>query len=221
MAVYRFKVFFEDSESVSREIDIKSSQTFEDFHTIIQTAISFDGAHPTSFYVSGDTWRKGKEITLLHKKHSAGLKGIWMHETKLASYVEDPHQRFVYEFDPEGGNWILLVELMKIIPEDSVSYPRINKSTGAAPMQYKMTAADVVPVEEEDDELVDDVEDEYVHPEAVQQYDATEEEESAVPRLVVKEMAMELPAEEAIEEEPAEDEMADDEDESHEQEDFA
>ena len=37
MSVYRFKVFFEEDESVIREIEIKSTQNFEDFHKIIQT----------------------------------------------------------------------------------------------------------------------------------------------------------------------------------------
>jgi len=221
MAVYRFKVCFEDDENISREIEIRSTQTFEDFHNIIQDAIGFDNVHPTSFYVSGDTWRKSKEITLIQKKHTAGLKGTWMHETKIAAYMEDPHQRFVYEFDPDGGNWILLVELMKIIPEASVQYPRINKSTGTSPQQYKLTAAEIIPVEEEDEEgtvaVVDDSQDAYIHPEAGQQYEAAEDEET-IPASLVKEVAMELPAEEATDEEPEE---VDEEDESAEQEDFA
>ncbi|HTA26152.1 MAG TPA: hypothetical protein VK809_00065 [Bacteroidia bacterium] len=221
MAVYRFKVYFEDDESVIREIEIKSTQTFEDFHKIIQSAIGFDGAHPTSFYVSNDNWRRGKEIILLHKSHSNGLKGTWMHETKLAAYMDDPHQKFIYEFDPEGANWILQAELMKIIPEASVTYPRINKSIGAAPPQYKVTSpADIPVVEEEEIEaaIVDDAEDTYVHPEAVNEFEVAEEEDEVVPRRIVKEAAMEIPDEEAVEDASEEDpEMVDEEDESAEQ----
>ncbi len=227
MAVYRFKVYFEDDESVIREIEIRSTQTFEDFHKIIQTAIGFDGAHPTSFFVSNDTWRKGKEIILLHKSHSSGLKGTWMHETKLAAFMEDPHQKFIYEFDPEGANWVLQIELMKIIPEASVTYPRINKSVGAAPAQYKVTSpADIPVVEEEEIEaaIVDDAEDTYVHPEAAHEFDVAEEEDEVIPRRIVKEVALETPDEETEEDASVEDaEMVDDEDESAEQqeEDFA
>lgn len=218
MAVYRFKVYFEDDENIIREIDIKSTQTFEDFHNIIQTAVGFDGAHPTSFYVSGETWRRGKEITLLHKKHT-GLKGTSMHDTKIATYVEDPHQKFIYEFDPYGGNWVLLVELMKIIPDASVEYPRINKSVGAAPVQYKVTSPqELPPVEEEEDEVavIDDSEDAYVHPEVVE-HDIAAEDEPAMPRRAVKEVAADMSEDEAIEEATGEDEMEDDEDESAEQ----
>jgi hypothetical protein len=221
MAVYRFKVYFEDDESIVREIEIRSTQTFEDFHNTIQSSIGFDNAHPTSFYVSGETWRKGKEIVLLHKKH-AGLKGTWMHDTKISSYMEDPHQRFVYEFDPEGANWILLVELMKIIPEASVTYPRVNKSTGTSPAQYKITSADeITPVDEEEDEVAvaNDSEDAYVHPEVIE-HDIADEDEPAIPRRAIKEVASDMSEDEAIEEATGEDEMEDDEDESAEQEDI-
>ena len=217
MAVYRFKLFFEEDENIIREVDIRSTQTFENFHTTIQSSIGFDGAHPTSFFVSSEGWRKGKEIVLLHNKHNKNLKGTWMHETKIASYVEDPHQKFVYEFDPEGGNWILLIELMKIIPEASVMYPRINKSVGAAPQQYKVTSAEeILPVEEEEDEMVavlDDSEDRYIHPEAEEHFGAGDGEEP-IPHMVVKEVAGEMAEEEAIEEVPDDDGMADEEDES-------
>ncbi len=219
MAVYRFKIYFEDDETIIREVDIKSTQTFENFHTTIQGSIGFDGAHPTSFFVSSEGWRKGKEIILLHK-HSKGLKGTWMHETKIATYVEDPRQKFVYEFDPEGGNWILLIELMKIIPEASVTYPRINKSVGIAPPQYKVTSADeILPVEEEEDEtavIVDDSEDRYIHPEAVEHFGAGDDD-GPIPHMVVKEVAVEMADEEAIEEETGDGEAFDEEDESAEQ----
>ena len=32
MAIYRFKLSFEDYDEVVREIDIKTTQTFEDLH---------------------------------------------------------------------------------------------------------------------------------------------------------------------------------------------
>jgi hypothetical protein len=133
--------------------------------------------------VSNDTWRKGKEIVLLHKSHTKGLKGTWMHESKIASFVDDPHQKFIYEFDPDGGAWLLHAELMKIVPEASVTYPRIGKSSGSAPPQYKVTTPVMSPAEEEEEsELVDDKEDVYVHPEAevADHYHLTDEEEPAM-----------------------------------------
>jgi hypothetical protein len=158
--VYRFKVYFEDDENVYREIEIKSVQTFEDLHKAIQKAINFDDAHPASIFISNDTWRKGREIKLMRNKQADGQKGDWMHEIKLAKYVEDPHQKMVYEFDPDGGAWTLLIELSKILPDSPVTYPRVNKSIGTPPPQYKITTP--VEVVEDEDEVVEEVEDNYV-----------------------------------------------------------
>ncbi len=211
MAVYRFKVYFEDDENIIREIEIKSTQTFEDFHKTIQSSIGFDGAHPTSFFVATETWRRGKEIILLHKSHSAGIKGTWMHETKLAAYIEDPHQKFIYEFDPDGANWILQVELMKIIPEAAVTYPRVNKTVGIAPAQYKVTSAAEIPVvEEEEDEItpiIDDAQDAYVHPETAHEFDVPDEEEPMIRNMVKKALPVEAVEEESFAEENEDDEI--------------
>ena len=64
MAIYRFRVTYEDHEDVYRDIEIKSIQTFEDLHHAIQEAIGFDKSKPASFYMSDDYWRKDQEITL-------------------------------------------------------------------------------------------------------------------------------------------------------------
>ena len=64
MAVYRFKISMEENEDIFRDIDIQASQSFEDFHTIIQAAFKFDAKLSASFFISDDYWRKGQEITL-------------------------------------------------------------------------------------------------------------------------------------------------------------
>lgn len=162
MSVYRFKVYFEDDENVFREIEIKAAQTFEDLHKAIQKAINFDDAHPASFFISNDTWRKGKEIKLLRDKKTEVKKELWMHEAKIAPFVEDPHQKIIYEFDPQNASWTIFVELMKILPDSPVSYPRVNKSVGNPPPQYKITTP-VEVVEDEDEETVKvEEEDNYV-----------------------------------------------------------
>lgn len=145
MAVYRFKVFLEDNEDVFRDIDIKAAQTFEQFHTIIQEAFKFDAKHAAAFFVSDDYWRKGQEITLrkedLPLEEEEIRKNVdpkkLMSETKIARFIEQPHQRFVYVFDPVV-QWTFLLEMIKIVEENSkTNYPSIIKSYGTAPKQYK------------------------------------------------------------------------------------
>jgi hypothetical protein len=153
MAVYRFKVYLEDNEDVFRDIDIKAAQTFEQFHTVIQEAFKFDAKHAAAFFVSDDYWRKGQEITLrkedLPLEEDEIRKNVdpkkLMAETKIAKHIEQPHQRFVYVFDP-NVQWTFLIEMIKIVEDNpKVDYPAIVKSYGTAPKQYKQV---VVPKEE-------------------------------------------------------------------------
>ena len=145
MAVYRFRVYLEENEDIYRDIDIRTVQTFEQFHNIIQDSFKFDNKHSASFFVSDDYWRKGQEITL--KKEDLPLdedeirKKVepkkLMADVKIAKFVEQPHQRFVYVFDL-NVQWSFLIEMIKIADESpKVTYPVCIKSFGTAPKQYK------------------------------------------------------------------------------------
>lgn len=135
MAIYKFRVTFEDYEDISRDIEVKSSQTFFDFFTIILQSIGFDTKHAGSFFSSDDYWSKGNEITLLEEDIEPGVK--LMKTTKIASFIEQPNQRFVFLYDKEIC-WSLFIELIKLVPEDAKAvYPRCVKIIGNAPKQYK------------------------------------------------------------------------------------
>jgi len=169
MAVYRFRVTFEDNEEVYREIDIKSTQNFEDFHNVIVQSIGFDNLHDASFYISDDYYRKGDEITLRpisdDEKELRALKKMplkrQMNKSKMAALIDDPHQKFVYVYDLKTG-WTFLVELLKIVPDDAkVNYPKCVKSVGESPKQYKANnlaapAADEDDFDDEDEPHADD-----------------------------------------------------------------
>lgn len=147
MAVYKFKTFVEDNEDIYREIEILSSQTFEDFHNIIQDAFKFDKKHSASFFMSDDYWRKDQEITLKKEdleldeeeiKKNVSPKKL-MSTTKIAKFIESPRQRFVYVFDP-AVKWTFCIELMKILPDNPKAvFPSIVRSIGNPPKQYKQT----------------------------------------------------------------------------------
>lgn len=207
MAVYRFRVAFEDNEEIYREFEIKSAQNFEDFHNIIVQSIGFDNLHDASFFISDDYWRKGEEIGLRplsedeiekRKRRDLPVKKQ-MNKCKMASLIDDPHQKFVYVYDPKT-NWTFLVELVKILLDDPKgSFPKCIKTSGEAPKQHKETTA--VPVVDEDDEFDEDEphvdDDAYVN--------AHSEDETA---LLEGEEGEEETEEEANDEEDAQDEEA-------------
>lgn len=157
MAIYRFKIAFEDNEDVYREIEIKSTQTFEDFHNVIIQSINFDNQHNSSFFISDDYWRKGEEIVLRpsenespRKKQDQEVPKKLMNKCKMASLIDDPHQKFVFVYDPKTA-WTFLVELLKIVPDDAkASYPKVAKSVGEAPKQYKPSTVATAALDDED-----------------------------------------------------------------------
>ncbi len=134
MAIYRFRISFEDFDDVVREIDIKTNQTFEDLHRAFHRSTGYDADKSSSFYVSTDNWIKGDEIALLPNQRKIDNGVTLMEKAKLSSFVEDPHQKFYYIYNFERP-FDFHVELIKIILENdpNIEYPFLVKSSGEAP----------------------------------------------------------------------------------------
>ena len=134
MAIYRFKISFEDFDEVVREIDIKSTQTFEDLHKAVHRSTGYAHDKSSSFFVSTDNWIKGDEIAYLPNQRKQDRGIALMENSKLSSFIEDPHQKFyyIYNFDRPFD---FHVELIKIILETdpNIEYPFLVKSIGEAP----------------------------------------------------------------------------------------
>lgn len=178
MAIYRFRVAFEDQEDVYRDIEIRSSQTFEEFHHAILSSVGFDKKHAASFFVCDSQWRKGTEVTLLEEDLEDGVR--WMKKTKIASCVEDPYQHFMYVYD-KNVSWSFTVQLIKIIKEEgSAEFPVCIKSSGTAPKQYKPITGpkdDVTLLEPGIANLVSEMEDEEAYRNAGEQPEEVIDEE--------------------------------------------
>lgn len=134
MAIYRFKISFEDFDEIIREIDIKTTQTFEDLHRAIHRSTGYNADKSSSFYVSTDNWIKGDEIAILPTQRKIDNGVILMENAKLSSFIEDPHQKFYYTYDFDRP-FDFHVELVKIILENdpNIEYPFLVKSIGEAP----------------------------------------------------------------------------------------
>lgn len=134
MAVYRFRVSFEEFDEIVREVDIKTTQTFEDLHRAIQGSVGYSPEKSSSFYVSSDHWIKGDEIAYLPNQRKIDRGVTLMEKAKLSNFIDDPHQKFyyIYNFDRPFD---FHVQLIKIILENEPGkvYPFIFKSTGEAP----------------------------------------------------------------------------------------
>jgi hypothetical protein len=160
MALYRFRVSFEDYDDVVREIDVKSNQTFEDLHRAIHQSTGYNPEFSSSFYISNDQWTKGEEITYLPNQKRIDRGIALMDKVKLSSFIDDPHQKFYYTFNFDRP-YDFHVELMKIILEESpnVTYPYIVKSVGEAPRQFTNTGnPTILPPTSEDFDFLNEME---------------------------------------------------------------
>ena len=174
MAVYRFRVSFEEQEEIYREIEIKSEQTFEDLHFAIQLSIGFNSIQPASFYMSNDNWIKGQEISLQERPARAGVQCILMKNATMLRWIEDPHQKIYYESD-YNSEWTFFIELVKIIPAENnrTKYPVCVKVNGDAPKQYGSTIP-FKAITDEDELIAEPLTDDYVEDESALDSEAEE-----------------------------------------------
>lgn len=139
MAVYKFKITFEDYDDIYRVIEIKSTQTFFDFHKAILDSIGFDQKQMASFYMSNDSWKKFQEVTLedMSDTDEPEKKLPIMSKSKLADFIADPHQKMIYIYD-FIELWTLHIELTGIEIKEAAGkkYPLCSKTSGLPPKQY-------------------------------------------------------------------------------------
>ncbi|HEY8399348.1 MAG TPA: hypothetical protein VIK80_15515 [Flavihumibacter sp.] len=137
MAILKFRVYYEEDDSVYRDIAIKHKQSFLDLHKAILKAYEFDTKHAATFYRSNDSWQRGREITLEKYDKSYVVEPLLMADTSIGSEIFDPNQKFIYVYDFVKG-WSFLVELINVSKEENpkLEYPAIVRVEGIAPSQY-------------------------------------------------------------------------------------
>ncbi|SFS86671.1 IS1096 element passenger TnpR family protein [Sphingobacterium wenxiniae] len=133
MAIYRFRVTFEDYEDVYREIDMPSKSTFVELHEAIHKSTAYPVEVSSSFYVSNDQWKKGTEIAFLPTERKTANGVLKMEDIRLSKFIDDPHQKFyyIYNFDRPYDFHVELIKILK--EEDGKEYPSVFKSVGTAP----------------------------------------------------------------------------------------
>ena len=138
MAILRFRVYWEEDDSIYRDVAIKHTQHFHELHQAILTAYEFDNKHKATFYRSNDQWMRGREISLeKYPDHSYKVEPLIMQEVALGTEIRDPNQKFIYVYD-FNKFWTFRLELISVDKEENkkLSYPAIIRKEGIAPSQY-------------------------------------------------------------------------------------
>lgn len=137
MAILKFRVYFEEDESVYRDIAIRHKQTFFDLHEVLLKSFEFDSKHQATFFRSNDNWQRGREITLDKYDRAYKAAPLMMKDTTIGSEIKDTNQKFIYVYD-FTRNWSFLVELINVSKEENpkITYPAMVRKEGIAPSQY-------------------------------------------------------------------------------------
>ena len=137
MAILKFRVYYEEDESIYRDVAIRHTQSFRDLHESILKAYEFDSKHKATFFRSNDHWQRGREISLEKYEKEYKAEPLLMSDTTIGSEIRNPNQKFIYQYD-FNKNWTFLVELINVSKEENpkLSYPTTMRTEGIAPSQY-------------------------------------------------------------------------------------
>ena len=137
MAILKFRVYFEEDDSVYRDVAILHKQTFFELHEAILKAYEFDSKHQATFFRSNVNWQRGREISLEQYDKPYKAPPLLMKETSIGSEIKDTNQRFVYAYDFTKG-WTFLIELINVSKDENpkLAYPATIRKEGIPPSQY-------------------------------------------------------------------------------------
>ena len=138
MAILRFRIYWEDDDSIYRDVVIRHTQNFADLHGSILKSYEFDSKHKATFYRSNDNWLRGREISLeKYADKTYVVEPLIMGDIALGTEIKDPNQKFIYVYD-FNKFWTFRVELINVDKEENkkVTYPSCIRTEGIAPSQY-------------------------------------------------------------------------------------
>jgi hypothetical protein len=146
MIIYRFRLTSEDHEDFLRDIEIQPVQTFLDFHMGILNCANLENCENALFYTTDNKFKKKLEFSFKYqkkqvRKYDDDLDQVvtetyvphLMKDSVLKQYIDDPHQRLMYEFSGKDS-YVLFIELFKIIKTDEcLALPRCVNAKGELP----------------------------------------------------------------------------------------
>src|SRR4249919_3388676 len=137
MTILKFRIYFEDDDSIYRDVVIRHTQSFFELHEAILKAYEFDSKHKATFFRSNDHWQRGREISLEVYEKDYKAAPLMMKDTTVGSEIKNPGQKFIYNYD-FNKNWSFMVELINVSKEENakLSYPATVRTEGIAPSQY-------------------------------------------------------------------------------------
>jgi hypothetical protein len=165
MYTYKFRLLFDEVEDFVRDFEILAEQTFKDFHEVILESVNgLDKNELASFYICDRRWEKQMEITLLdmHDDEETDAASVLpkaaMSKAVLSDFIDDPHQRLIYEYDFLNIK-TFYIELLKAFESNPAKkYPACTFSSGKFSEPALLSDMDIA---SDDSEMQDDETEDY------------------------------------------------------------
>ncbi len=149
MHVFKFKISWVEDDNIQRDIEIKSSQTYGELHSVIKTAFALPNELEGKFYVSNEAWVKGQALCTLVQKNIKGAVELSCNKTPIGALVNEPNQRFIYLL-ANDKEWHFYLELILINKETAeIQLPRITRTEGLSPSELMRKGKEILVETEE------------------------------------------------------------------------
>jgi len=132
--IYRFRIILDNDtdDAIFRDLEVRQTDSLEDFHNVVTQAFGFDGSEMASFYISDENWTQGEEISLFDMSEGATEVRL-MNETILEDVVHENQTKLIYVYD-FFNLWTFFVELAEIVDEgEGIDYPNLLYVHGQIP----------------------------------------------------------------------------------------
>ncbi|MCF8368012.1 MAG: plasmid pRiA4b ORF-3 family protein [Bacteroidales bacterium] len=138
MHIYKFRMLSGENDNFVRDIEIQAAQTFKDFHDAIADCVNLKDNDLASFHICDQKWNKNTEITLIDMLDGESEDEVGkmvedthiMHESKIRNFINEPHQRLLYEYDFINLK-TFFIELLSVYKQkDDDPYPRCTLRRG-------------------------------------------------------------------------------------------
>jgi len=133
-----FRIISDEDQEFYRDLVIDGSDTFLDFHKVLQKNLGYDPTQLASFFITNEEWEKQQEITLIDMKQEAGTETLTMAEVTMEEYISEVSERMIYVFDFFSERAFFMELIENADQKSSKETPFVAQSKGDPPQQLAL-----------------------------------------------------------------------------------
>jgi len=136
--IYLFRIISDETQEFYRDLVIDGSDTFFDFHKVLQEDLKYDPTLLASFIITNEKWEKQQEITLIDMMEDPSVPAVTMDQVTLDEYITEENQRMIYLFDFFSERAFFIELLEKADQTSPKETPFIGDARGEPPSQLAL-----------------------------------------------------------------------------------